>query len=169
MGAPQEMLAATAPPSARTWLRYLVAAARLVAGYLIAVAAGAVIFAVVSDFVLPGAANPLQHSFTEWLDKTANASLIFFMLGAVFGIPYTLIGLAVFRYLLPRNMATFLSVGALCPGAAIFTVGLVLGGQLWLGPEMIRMTVFTLPSGLAAAYLFGAIALGHGFGRWRMA
>ena len=89
--------------------------------------------------------------------------------GAVFGIPYTLIGLALFRYLLPRNKATFLAVGALCPAAAIFTVGLVLGGQLWLGPEMIRMTVFTLPSGLAAAYLFGAIGLGHGFGRWRMA
>jgi hypothetical protein len=169
MGAVEDMLEATPPSPARTWLRYLGLAARFVAGYLIAVAAGAIIFAAIADFVLPGAVNPPQRSFAEWLASTANASVSFFLLGTIFGIPYTLIGLVLFRYLLPRNMATFLIVGALCPGAAIFTLGLVLGGRIWIDPEMVRMTVVTLPSGLAAAYLFGAIGLGYGFGRWRPA
>lgn len=169
MEAVEEMLEATAPSPARTWLRYLSLAARFVAGYLIAVAAGAVIFAVIADFVLPGAASPPQRGFAEWLAITANASVMFFLLGSVFGIPYTLIGLVLFRFVLPRNTATFLIVGALCPGAAIFTVGLVLGGKVWIDPEIVRMTVFTLPSGLAAAYLFGAIGLGYGFGLWRTA
>lgn len=169
MGGADEMLEATPPSPARNWLRYLGLAVRFIAGYLIAVAAGAVIFAVIADFVLPGAVDPPQRSFAEWLASTANASVMFSLLGSVFGIPYTLIGLALFRFLLPRSMATFLIVGAFCPGAAIFTVGLVLGGQLWIDPEIVRMTVFTLPSGLAAAYLFGAIGFGYGFGRWRMA
>lgn len=169
MGAAEKMLEATAPSPARTWLHYLGLAARFVAGYLIAVAAGAIIFAILSDFVLPGAVNPPQRSISEWLDRTSSASVMFFLLGAVFGIPYTLVGLAAFRYLLPHNMATFLIVGAFCPGAAIFTLGLVLGGKVWIDPEIVRMTVFTMPSGLVAAYLFGAIGLGYGFGRWRMA
>jgi hypothetical protein len=169
MGAVEEMLDATASSPARTWLRYLGLAARFVVGYLIAVAAGAIVFAVIADFVLPGAASPPQRSFAEWLTSTANASAMFFLLGSVFGVPYTLIGLVLFRFLLPRDMATFLIVGALCPGAAIFTVGLVLGGQVWIDPEIVRMTIVTLPSGLAAAYLFGAIGLGYGFGAWRMA
>ena len=106
MGAVEDMLEATPPSPARTWLRYLGLAARFVAGYLIAVAAGAIIFAAIADFVLPGAVNPPQRSFAEWLASTANASVSFFLLGTIFGIPYTLIGLVLFRYLLPRNMKT---------------------------------------------------------------
>lgn len=161
----------TTPTStpARPWLRYLGIAGRIVLGYVIAVAVGSIIFAVVSDYTLPGGSNPHPRSLTQWMGGTANASLMFFFLGLIFGIPYTVFGVLVCRYLLPRSMAIFLTIGALCPGAAIFTTGVVIGGTFWFGFEMVKMIVLTIPSGLAAAYLFGAIGLGYGFHRWRMA
>lgn len=167
MGAAQEMLdtVPTSPPD-RKWLGYLFIIGRLLLGYVIAVAAGAIIFAIIGDYAL-GAPNPHPRSLTEWMDATANTSMMLFLLGLIFAIPYTVIGMLVCRYLLPRSMAIFLAAGALCPGAAIFTMGVVLGDTFWFGPEMVKMIALTIPSGLAAAYLFGAIGLGYGFGRWR--
>lgn len=159
--------AAPKSPPVRKWLGYLVAIGRVLLGYVIAVAAGAIIFAIIGDHTLPGAPNPHPRSLTEWMGGTANASMMLFTLGLIFGIPYTVVGVLVCRYLLPRSMAIFLAAGALCPGAAIFTMGVALGDTFWFGPEMVKMIVLTIPSGLAAAHLFGAIGLGYGFGRWR--
>ena len=46
----------------------------------------------------------------------------------------------------------------------------VLQGDIerWFDAEKLRIMLFTLPSGLVAAYLFGAIGLGYGFRRWRL-
>lgn len=168
MGATQEMLE-TAPvaPDKWTYLRILGIGARILVGYILSVAAGALIFAVIGDFVLPGKVDMFLMPLGEWLKRTVDGAMMFFMLGLVFGIPYTIFGVAAWYYLLPRTKTAFLAVGAFCPGAAIFTLGLTLGGTLWFDPEMIRMIVVTIPSGLAAAYIFGAIGMGYGFGRWR--
>lgn len=155
-------------PDSGTYARLLGLGARALVGYILAVAAGALIFAVIGDFVLPGIGNSLSTSVTDWIARTIDNAIVFFTLGAVFAIPYTIAGVAAWYYLLPRNRAGFLALGAFCPAAAILTLGIVMDGTLWLSPELVRMIVVTIPSGLAAAYIFGAIAMGHGFGRWRL-
>lgn len=139
---------------------------RLVLGYIIAVAAGSILFALVFPIAVPDV--PAPHSFEEWLNSTLGMVVTTFVLGFPFGLPYTLLGLIAFRSVLPRTMPVFLAVGALCPAAAIATLGLVFGLRGWFNAEKFWIMVFSLPSGLVAAYLFGAIGLGFGFRRWRI-
>lgn len=167
MGAAQEMLEPAAISVVPTRPGLIVRIARFLLGYVIAVAAGSVIFALLFPLAVPDVLPP--HSTAEWFSGTFGMSVTTFVLGFLFGLPYTFLGLLAFRSVLPRSMPVFLIVGTLCPSAAIATMGLLLGLHGWFNAEKIRIMIFSLPSGLVAAYLFGAIGLGYGFRRWRMA
>jgi hypothetical protein len=167
MGAAQQMLAATDNLAGARPRGRLFRTLRLMLGYVLAVAAGSVIFALLFPYAVPTALPP--HSTDEWFKGTLSVTITTFILGFLFGLPYTMLSLLAFRSVLPRSMPVFLLVGALCPSAAIVTLGLLLGGIAgWIDAEKFRIMIFSLPSGLMGAYLFGAVGLGFGFGRWRM-
>lgn len=134
-------------------------------GYLIAVAAGAVLLSAVRYFEDAGALTVDLKAAGAAIWNTA--SVIFFM-GLVFGLPYTIFGALLFRFVLPRNWITFMVVGTLCPTFAIFTLDLASGNFLWEAGKL-ELLLMTLPAGLVATYLFGAIGFGQGFRRWRFA
>jgi hypothetical protein len=166
MGAAREMLEASPSPAPASRPGLLLRALRLVVGYILAVAAGSVIFALLFPLAVPDALPP--HTAKEWFDGTFSVAITTFILGFLFGVPYTVLGLLAFRTFLPNTMPVFLIVGALCPSAAILTLGVLLGGLTgWIDAEKLRIMIFSLPSGLLGAYLFGAIGFGYGFGRWR--
>ena len=171
MGAAQEMLEPTPPaPPAKTFLGVTGAVLRFIAGYIIAVAVGAILFSIMTYFFGAGwAPDAPPVELAEVLNRIWGGFVMFFVLGLLFGLPYTIIGSLLFRFALPRNAVSFMIIGTLCPIVAIFTMGAFLGGTFWWGPEMVKMFFQTLPSGLAATYLFGAIGFGLGFRRWRFA
>jgi hypothetical protein len=138
----------------------------LILGYVLAVAAGSIIFALLFPLAVPDV--PTSNSLEEWWNGMLGMVVATFVMGFLFGLPYTVLGIVAFRYLLPRTMLVFLVVGSLCPSAAIVTMSLAFSGPTkWIDGEWLRIIIFTLPSGLIAAYLFGAIGLGYGFGKWR--
>ena len=156
------------PNSGRSAGQYVLVAGRFVAGYILAVAVGAILFSIMTYLVGAGRApDAPQVEFAEVLDRIWGGFVMSFVLGLLFGLPYTIIGSLLFRFALPRNAMSFMITGTLCPIVAIFTMGAFLGGTFWWGPEMVKMFFQTLPSGLTATYLFGAIGFGLGFRRWR--
>lgn len=154
-------------PADESWAGYLLVAGRYVLGYLLAVAAGSVIFAVIAN-VLPAVVYRPDPDPSGVLASIGDAALMYFVLGVVFGIPYTVLGTVAFRLWLPRTRLAFLLLGMLCPAAAAVLTMLVIGGIRWIDGDFLLFVILTFPAGLAAAYLFGAIGLGYGFGRWRL-
>jgi len=165
------MLEPTPPTSAtNTWFGIAGAVVRFIAGYIIAVAFGAILFSAMTYFFGAGRAlDAPPGELAEVLNRIWGGFVMFFVLGLLFGLPYTIIGSLLFKFALPRNAWTFMIIGMLCPIVAIFTMGALLGGTYWWGAEMVKMFFMTLPSGLAATYLFGAIGFGLGFRRWSFA
>ena len=125
-------------------------AARFFAGYLLAVATGAIAFSITAHIVpdVPMLPDPSSSPVRTIIDT----ALIYFIFGVVFAIPYTLLGSLAVRFWLPPKARWFLLVGMFCPPAAIL---------------LLRLQFTSLPAGLAAAYVYGAVAFGRGFGRWR--
>jgi len=136
-------------------------------GYILAVAAGSIILAVLLQFAPNFEMPHLPHGGTTVLfDKIMELTTLSFLLGSVFGLPYTILGSLAFWFLLPRRTVIFLLIGTFCPTGALVTMGLFLDGALWWEVEFVLMT---LPAGLAASYVYGAIGFRQGFGRWRFA
>jgi hypothetical protein len=149
-------------PAAHPAWKYARVAARLVLGYVLAIGAGSVVFALLLQLP-PDFENPhLPHSATT----TVQLMVVCFVLGGIFGLPYTILGSLGFWFLLPRRTPIFLVIGAFCPLAALQTLELFSGGTLrW----EITVTLLSIPAGLIAAYFYGAVGFGRGFGRWRFA
>lgn len=149
-----------------SWSAYLAIAARFIAGYVLAVAVGSIVFAVVAYLVpdMPLLPDPIENDIIGSIGQIA---LMYFILGAVFAIPYTVLGSLAFWFWLPRRPYLFLALGTLCPAAAIILMFSMIGGLLmeW---RMLKLLLVTLPAGLAATYVYGAIGFGWGFGRWRL-
>ena len=138
-------------------------AIRVILGYLAAVATGYCVFLFLLH-VWPGIPfEPLQTYYL--VDHTPYPHLVRFLAGAVYGIPYTTLGVLAVKKLLPRNMVAFLLVGMFCPTSALALV-LAISGMTTLLDDAAGIFLLTLPAGLAAAYVFGAIGMGYGFGRW---
>jgi hypothetical protein len=146
-------------------VRYVAAAGRLVAGYILAVAAGAIVFALIAHAVpdMPLLPDPVKDDPLLSLWQTA---FMYFIFGLVFGIPYTILGSLAFWFLLRRRALWFLVLGTLCPAAAILLMFSTMGAISADG-RMAKLLLVTLPAGLAATYVYGAIGFGFGFGRWR--
>lgn len=139
---------------------YISAAGRLVLGYVLAVAAGAVVFAALLQLTSPYSSGSMVSSILE-------LALICFALGLIYALPYTLIASLLLRFVLPKSVPVFFVLGTLCPAAAIVSAQMGLGGVVWPAGETAKMLLLTVPAGLLATYLFGAIGFGFGFGRWR--
>ncbi|RYG96357.1 MAG: hypothetical protein EON57_15220 [Alphaproteobacteria bacterium] len=114
---------------------------------------------------MPLLPDPIEN---DRLASIGQVALMYFILGAVFAIPYTVLGSLVFWFWMPRKPYWFLVVGTLCPAAAIILMLSMIGG-VWSDWRMLKLLVVTLPAGLAATYVYGAIGFGWGFGRWRLA
>lgn len=139
------------------FLRAIPMPIRLLLGYLIAVGAGAVIFTLVYQMVFEGS-----------LDQLAKGTMLFFVLGLIFGLPYAIIGSLAFWHLMPRTAWNFMLTGTLCPVATIFLFSILTPGDALTAPQFLGISLVSLPSGPVAAYLYGAIGFGFGFGRWRI-
>lgn len=152
-------------PADASWTGYLFVAARFVAGYLAAVAAGAIVFAAVAHVVpaMPYLPDPIEG---DPLLSVGQTTFMYFVLGLVFGIPYTIVGSIAVKLWLPSTQLSFLAVGMLCPASAVLLVFSMLGG-VSVDWKMLELLLVTLPAGLAAAYIFGAVGFGRGFARWR--
>jgi hypothetical protein len=150
-------------PAAK-WMTVVI---RLTLGYLAAVATGTLIFAIFMH-IWPGWASitllPRQTHY--FIVKTRDLILAYFVCGTVLGFPYTALGTFAFNRHLPKNMITFLIVGALCPASAIVLYFLMFGKIHWLA-YLLGVVGLSLPAGFAAAYVFGAIGMGYGFRHWR--
>ena len=155
----------TKPAAGTRWSRLVIWGARLVLGYVVAVAAGAVAFAVLLQFAPNFEAPHLPHGSTS----VPELMIFCFALGLVFGLPYTIVGSVSFWFLLPRRPAIFLLIGTFCPTAALFTMWLTMAQTLWWDREMAETILLSLPAGLLAAFLYGAIGFGQGFRHWRFA
>jgi hypothetical protein len=155
----------TPSPADASWAGYFFVAARFVAGYIAAVAAGAIVFAAVAHVVpaMPFLPDPIEGDPLLSVGQTA---FMYFILGLVFGIPYTVVGGLAVKFWLPWTPLSFLAVGMLCPASAVLLVLALLGG-VSVDWKMLELLLVTLPAGLAAAYIFGAVGFGRGFGRWR--
>jgi len=153
----------TPSPADASWAGYLLTAGRFVAGYIAAVAAGAMVFAALAHAVpdMPFLPDPIEDDPLRSIGQTA---LMYFIFGLVFGIPYTVLGSLALKLWPRRSHLSFLVVGMFCPASAILLMFSLLGG-LSLHWKLAELLLVTLPAGLAAAYVFGAI----GFGRWRCA
>jgi hypothetical protein len=147
-------------PAANSARKYVWIAARLVLGYVLAIGAGSIVFALLLQLP-PDFENPhLPHSATT----TAQLMVACFVLGGIFGLPYTILGSLGFWFLLPRRTPIFLLIGAFCPLAALFTLELFSGGTLrW----ETTVSLLSLPAGLVATYFYGAVGFGRGLRRWR--
>ena len=167
MGTVEEMLEPGLSPSRANagWTGYLLIAGRFVAGYILAVGVGAIVFAILAHIVpaMPMLPDPIENDLLLTIGQTA---FMYFLFGVVFGIPYTLLGSLVFWFWLPRRTWYFLALGALCPAAAVMLMLSMVGG-ISFDWKMLEFLLITLPAGLAAAYVYGAIGFGWGFGRWR--
>lgn len=134
----------------------VLAAARLALGYVVAVAAGAIIFSIL--LLWTSGAGQLTAS------GAVEVAIICFVLGLLFAVPYTVIACLALKYLLPQSLFIVVIVGTLCPGVTILTTQLILGAVAWPAQETIKVLLLTIPTGLVSTYLFGAI----GLGRWRL-
>lgn len=139
---------------------YLWIAARLVLGYALAIISGAIVLSLLlqlpADFENPH----LPHSSTT----TMELMMICATLGAIFGLPYAILGSLAFWFLLPRRAPIFLLIGAFCPIGALLTMDLV----SWSTPSWEKTIILlSIPAGLVAAYFYGAVGFGRGFGQWR--
>lgn len=139
------------------FLRAIPMPIRLLLGYLIAVGAGAVIFTIIYQMVFDGG-----------LDQLAKGTTLFFVLGLIFGLPYTILGSLAFWRLMPRTAWNFMLTGTFCPVATIFLFNILAPGGALTAPQFLGICLVSLPSGPVAAYLYGAIGFGFGFGRWRI-
>ena len=134
--------------------RYVLAGARLLLGYVAAVAAGAILFSAIIEW---------SSSTGTSAGKFAELAVICFVLGLMFALPYTVAACLALKFLLPRNRLVFMIVGTLCPAATIFTAQFVFDATLWPTRETVKILLMTIPVGLAATWIFGAV----GLGRWR--
>jgi hypothetical protein len=139
---------------------YLWPAARFLLGYALAIIAGAIVLPLLLQLP-PYFENPhLPHSSTS----TVELMIVCAVLGAIFAPPYTILGSLAFWFLLPRKTLIFLLIGAFCPIGALLTMDLV----FWNKPSWDTAIVLSsIPAGLTAAYFYGAVGFGQGFGRWR--
>ena len=133
---------------------YVSAAARLLLGYIAAVAAGAILFAALVEW---------SSSTSASASKFVELALICFVLGLVFALPYTVAACLALKFLLPRNWLVFMAAGTLCPAATIFTAQFVFDATLWPTRETLKILLMTIPVGIVATWIFGAV----GLGRWR--
>jgi hypothetical protein len=157
--------AGLAPP--KSVRAYIWSVGRFALGYILAVAAGAIIIAVLLELMSNFEALHFPHGGTpEMFDKIFELIALCFVLGAMFGLPYTILGSLAFWFLLPRERLVFLLIGTFCPLGALLTMSLVF--QEILGLET-AVVLSSLPAGLIAAYVYGAIGFSQGFGRWRFA
>jgi hypothetical protein len=139
---------------------YLLAAARLALGYFLAIVSGAIVLSLLLQLQANFENPHLPHSSTTTVDMI----FISAALGAIFGLPYTILGSLAFWFLLPRQTAVFLLIGAFCPIGALLTMDLV----FWNTPSWETAIVLcSIPAGLVATYFYGAVGFGQGFGRWR--
>jgi hypothetical protein len=130
---------------------------RICVGYILAVVTGGITFAA----ILALFSVRTSGIFYDVL-------LMSIVFGLLYRLPYTALGWLAFRYVFPRNTLTFLLIGMFCPLSALmlFTHPLQVSYFVMTSvPVVISATMF---SGLCAAYIFGAIGLGYGFGRWKL-
>jgi hypothetical protein len=151
----------TSLPARNSKIGFLLVSARFVAGYLVAVALGAILFVLTTAVLFSWGAMPQAGALM------ANAALEYFMFGAVLGIPYAVVGTIAFRFWLPRTQTVFLLLGMFCPASAALLLMAFGGGLRWIDWQFFVILALTTPAGLAAAYVYGAIGMGYGFGRWR--
>lgn len=157
----------TTAPAASNIMRSLQIAARLLVGYILAVAAGSLVGAI-TGALAPGFTFMPDPTQAGLIGDVFNTAFMYFVLGAIFGLPYALIGTLAFWRWLPKNTLLFLAIGMLCPSAAIFLILYFIDGLRAFSPSVFTFMALTLPAGLVAAYVYGAIGMGYGFGRWRL-
>ena len=141
---------------------------RLILGYLLAVATGAVLFVATVHVVGGTEYQPDSTGLGLAPDLLMNA-LFYFVTGALFGLPYTVAGTLAFVLWLPKSKTLFLLLGMLCPAAAAFLTMAAVGFLQVVNTAFLSFVLLTFPAGLAAAYIFGVIGMGWGFRRWRFA
>jgi hypothetical protein len=144
--------------------RILGLACRFVAGYILAVAAGTAILSITAKLI--STIPLLQGEEAGILDPIGKSATVVFIFGIVLAIPYTVVGSILFWCATQRRTAPFLLIGTFCPAASILLFLSMFGiiGMTW---PLFKLLLATLPAGLAAAYVYGAIGFGQGFGRWR--
>jgi hypothetical protein len=145
------------------WAR---AGLRLLFGYVLGVSAGVVVFMATLPLAGGTIFRPDETGLGPIADILLNAAFYFYI-GAVFGLPYAIIATIVFMRWLPRSMPLFLLLGALCPTASVLLMLTAIDGWWLLDRQLVTFLTLTLPAGLAAAYVFGAIGMGWGFRQWR--
>ena len=91
---------------------------RRVAGYVLAGAVGALIYATIGALT-PGFNFRLDPSSYGPIVDLLIAASMYFALGGIYGLPYTVLGTVFFWRWPPKSMLRFLAVGMLCPTAAI--------------------------------------------------
>ena len=145
-------------------------AARWAIGYVVAIAAGAAILAIVADrFLGMNVHPPSETGFFIWLQDIWSTSIGLFGFGLIFALPYTIIGSVAVRVLLPQRFWVFLLVGALCAPASMLLAVWAFTGRLAVGGDQLELVISTIPASLIATYLYGAISFKLGFRRWRSA
>jgi hypothetical protein len=160
---PDIQTAAAASPLAR----YVLNAARLLVGYILAVAAGSLVGAITGALV-PGFTFMPDPTDAGLLADIFNTAFMYFILGTIFGLPYALVGTIIFWRWLPKSALLFLAIGMLCPSTAIFLTLYFIDGLRAFSAPVFTFMALTMPAGLVAAYVYGAIGMGYGFGRWRL-
>ena len=131
---------------------YVVVGVRLLLGYVAAVAAGAILFSALVEW---------NSSTSASASKFVELAIICFVLGLMFALPYTVAACLALKFILPRNAVVFTAVGMLCPAAAIFTAQFVFDSTIWPTRETLKILLMTIPVGLAATWIFGAVGLGR--------
>lgn len=139
---------------------------RLLFGYLLAVAVGAVMFVALVHVAGGTEYQPDSTGLGLRQDLGMNVAF-YFVTGALFGLPYTVAGTIAFVLWLPKSKSIFLLLGSLCPAAAAFLTMVAVGYLHVVNAAFLTFVLLTVPAGLAAAYVYGAIGMGWGFGRWR--
>lgn len=157
------------PAPMQSSLRLLNLAGRFVLGYVVAIAAGTFLFSLVECLFPDGSLVDPAADVSQLARQMWQLCVVGFVFGGVFALPYTIVGALVFRFLLPRNWIVFMIVGILCPTIALMTLNILLGGGASITDGLARMAWTSLPAGIIATYLFGAIGFGLGFGKWRFA
>ena len=126
------------------------AAGRYIVGYLIAVGVASFLFAAIT-YLFPYIGYSGRPTLSDLAYHIANATGVVFVIGTVFGIPYTVLATIAFKRWLPKSMALFLLLGTLAPiAAALLLVMLIDGGGL-MGWNLVETLLPALPAGLAGA------------------
>jgi hypothetical protein len=157
----------TPAPTTRKGYRGFYLAGRFLLGYIVAIAAGALVFALVESVFPDGVIVNASDDINVLSRQIWQLWVFCFIFGGVFALPYTVVGALVFKFLLPHNWIVFTIVGVLCPTIAIMTLNVFLGGGWPISSDLPQMALASLPAGIVATYLFGAISFGLGFRRWR--